>query len=100
MDLKLPNSEGSEEFKVPPFAALRRGLLWAGMRFCHHDTDTESLGGGGAAGGEAAHSLVIGTCWGGDTGQRKELEGLSHLSRTDPCDRATSDTRATDRSAS
>lgn len=46
MDLKLPNSEGSEEFKVPPFAALRRSLLWAGMRFCHHDTDTESLGGG------------------------------------------------------
>ena len=31
MDLKLPNSEGSEEFKAPPFAALGRGLLWAGV---------------------------------------------------------------------
>lgn len=36
----------------------------------------------------------------GDTGQRRELEGLSHLPRTDTSNRATSEAKATVRSAS
>lgn len=100
MDLKPPNSEGSEEFKAPPLPhseGASCGLACDSATM----TVTQSLWeGAGAAGGGAAHSLVIGTHWGRDTGQSKELEGLSHLSRTDPCDGATSEARATDRSAS
>lgn len=85
MDLKLPNSEDLKSLKrplLPHSEGASCGLACNSAII----TLTQSLGGGGAAGGEAAPSLVIGTCWGGDTGQRKELEGLSHLSRADPCD--------------